>query len=113
MFVNVPPLQRTPLFATDAYHQKTLESEAIQIWNDELNARIKGVQGNVFTLDMHSLLTNVLDNYRSFGFSSNWYCLSRCEYSPGQYVWTNNFHPSATVHDLLAKQAASLVYDAK
>lgn len=136
LFINVPPVQRSPLTKAQGYNATTLESAAIDIFNVQLgnmvetlrqNASIAGETVTVTTFDAYSLFTSVLENPDVSTFTSGYqnittYCPAyengtptmdylnvTCGIPVNEYFWLNTLHPTYPMHDFLASRIAMML----
>jgi phospholipase/lecithinase/hemolysin len=71
LFLNVPPVDRSPLTMGQGVASEVEEKADIAAWNSmvaSMAAKLKGnySDANVFTFDTNALFTEVLDNPDSF-----------------------------------------------
>ncbi|PQE11689.1 fungal cellulose binding domain-containing protein [Rutstroemia sp. NJR-2017a WRK4] len=131
-FLNVPPVDRSPLsLANDAAYQQQ-EKLDIAAWNTlvtDLAQNLKKTFSdvNVFTVDAHSIFTKVLDNPASYPQTALYknttaYCAAyqngtpttnytdpSCYIPVNQYFWLNSLHPTYPMHDVLAQGVAQVL----
>lgn len=134
LFLNVPPIQRSPLTTSQIPLASTAESYAISIFNVGLQDLVQELQQNasiagdttltVTTFDTYSLFTAVLDDpgvsqitagYRNTtgycpayedGMPTMTYFNESCGIPVNEYFWLNTLHPTYPMHDLLAERIA-------
>ncbi|KAH8808553.1 hypothetical protein F5884DRAFT_673363 [Xylogone sp. PMI_703] len=134
LFLNVPPVDRSPLITGQGASAETLEKADITAWNDAVVAMAQGLKAahsdvNVFVYDTNSIFTEVLDNPASFPQTSIYqnttaYCVAyengtpttdyfdpSCGVPVNEYFWLNSLHPTYPMHDVLAEQVSLLLKD--
>lgn len=136
LFLNIPPVQRSPLTQSQGYDASVLEFQAIAIFNNGLanmaeelrqNASLVGEVVNVDVFDAYSLFSAVLDDPQAFEITKQYvnttdYCAayengtftmtsfdSSCVAPVNDYFWLNSLHPTYPMHDLLASSIAESV----
>jgi len=129
-FLNVPPVDRSPLSLANSVTDQAIEKADIASWNDALISLAKSIKTdkpdvNVFTIDTNKYFTEVLDNPKSFPQTALYknttnYCdayangtptddylnATACGIPVNQYFWLNTLHPTYPMHDVLAQQVA-------
>jgi phospholipase/lecithinase/hemolysin len=133
LFLNVPPVQRSPLTMGQGPNASAAESEAIMIFNNGLFdianslqevAANSNVPVNIDIFDAYSLFNSVLDNPKTSPQTAGYinttdYCLAyengtaeltsfdtSCVAPLDAYFWLNSLHPTFPMHDLLASEIA-------
>ena len=136
LFINVPPVQRSPLTTAQGPNASTVEAEAIAIFNAgffnisnalEHTASSSNARISVNMFDAYSLFNTVLDNPRTYPQTSGFinttdYCpayengtAALTEFDPScsapldAYFWLNSLHPTFPMHDLLASKIADML----
>lgn len=140
LFLNVPPVDRSPLTVSGGTYSTTTEKADIA----DFNARIVSMVANLtrvhpdstsFIFDTNALFTQVLDNPKSTPQTSGYknttnYCTDYMNGTPAwdtldadcgipvnQYFWLNTLHPTYPVHNAtaaaIAKQLASKAKNVK
>lgn len=127
LIVNVPPMERTPLFVAQGKAVQNMVEVAsldfdaqlgdnFEKWTAARNttavARKNGYLGQAKIFDVHSLFTVLLDNAKVLGYyDTENFCLAyaygtatRNTQLPGclptsAYFWLNTLHPLWTVHE--------------
>jgi phospholipase/lecithinase/hemolysin len=72
LFINVPPVDRSPLTIGQGKTAQDLEKKAIETWNTKLGSTVRtsltgqGKAANVWMVDSNAIFTKVLDNPASF-----------------------------------------------
>ncbi|KAH6678458.1 hypothetical protein B0J14DRAFT_323102 [Halenospora varia] len=128
-FLNVPPVDRSPLALTNDAASQAAEKADIAAWNDALVNMTKSLKAakpdvNIFIIDANQLFTKVLDNPKSFPQTASLknttaYCTSyengtpaentftaSCGVPVNQYFWLNSLHPTSPMHEVLAEGVA-------
>ncbi|KAL3427750.1 Thermolabile hemolysin 2 [Phlyctema vagabunda] len=129
-FLNVPPVDRSPLMLAEDASAQEGERADILAWNNLVldlanNLKTSHPEANVFTIDTHDLFTKVLDNPASFPQTALYknttaYCAAyqngtptpdtldpSCSIPVNEYLWLNSLHPTYPIHDALAEVVAS------
>lgn len=128
-FLNVPPVDRSPLTIAQGASAQALEKAAIADWNcliKDMAKKLKSTHpdANVFTVDAWLAFTEVLDRPSSFpqtalyknttnycvvyeyGTSTTDYFDPSCGIPVNEYFWLNSLHPTYPMHDVLAEVVA-------
>ncbi|ESZ99189.1 hypothetical protein SBOR_0396 [Sclerotinia borealis F-4128] len=131
-FLNVPPADRSPLSISGGAASQAQEKLDIADWNDRLAALAQNLKRtfsdvNIFTIDVHALFTNVLDNPKSFPQTAVYqnttaYCIAyengtptpnytdpSCYIPVNEYFWLDSLHPTYPMHDILAQGVAKVL----
>jgi len=130
LFLNVPPVDRSPLAKANTAAQQATEKADIAAWNAALISLAKALKQdrsdvNIFTVDTNKYFTEVLDNPKSYPATSLYknttaYCTAyangtptddylnatACEIPVNEYFWLNSLHPTYPMHDVLAQQVS-------
>ncbi|KAK5560762.1 hypothetical protein LTR46_001070 [Exophiala xenobiotica] len=129
VFLNVPPVDRSPLTASSGPAAQALEASRIALFNSRIatlaaNLAHADKQNAVFLYDTHTLFEEVLDNPQQFPQTAPYrnttdYCLdyengtaamdtlnASCVYPVNEYFWLNSLHPTYPMHDLLSSKVA-------
>ncbi|EME81427.1 carbohydrate esterase family 16 protein [Pseudocercospora fijiensis CIRAD86] len=132
LFINVPPVNRSPLTMAQPYQSQTQERKDIEAWNANLTTMVndlhkKHKDTTVFPFDAYKLFGQVLDDPCSFdktypyknttsyceayaNGTPDWYTYNAtCGISVDQYFWLNSLHPTFRMHDLLAQQIGDVL----
>lgn len=125
LFMNLPPLDRTPgnvLKATPSPN-----TTMINWWDSSLTSHMhtfaaNNPSANPFTFDVNTFLNNVLDHPDKYNIKNvTGYCASynqpyinQAPESYGclpldEYAWFNNGHMTSHVHEILAKEVAQFL----
>ncbi|KAL1960604.1 hypothetical protein VTO42DRAFT_7183 [Malbranchea cinnamomea] len=131
LFLNVPPVDRSPLTIEQNEQAQVLENAAIQNFNSRiatLATKVQTLYGTrVFLLDTHAIFTAVLDNPASYAETAvyknltkycdayqngtpDWYTFTpECGIPVNEYFWLNSLHPTFPVHNATAREVAALL----
>ncbi|RPD57450.1 hypothetical protein L226DRAFT_615111 [Lentinus tigrinus ALCF2SS1-7] len=109
-FVNVPPIDRSPLMLAQSADAQALEKTVIAGFNSKLASRVasfKAANSGVTTWiwDSNAAFTTVLNNPTSYGF------VDATSYGGANDFWGNNYHPSSAAHDIWGKDVAAVLAD--
>ncbi|KAI0800239.1 hypothetical protein C8Q74DRAFT_1235266 [Fomes fomentarius] len=110
LFVNVPPIDRSPLMLGQSQDAQALEKQVIAGYNSKLVARaasLKAANSGVKTWiwDSNTAFTTVLNNPTKFGFAD------ATSYGNAGSFWGNNYHPSAAAHEIFGQNVSSVLAD--
>ncbi|KAI0391763.1 hypothetical protein F5Y17DRAFT_439248 [Xylariaceae sp. FL0594] len=128
VFLNVPPLDRTPLIIPQGADAVALSKADVAAWNQKVVSLAKTVKAkgntNVWVYDSNKSFGEVIDNPASHPESANLknttgYCadyqngtpaqdtfIPSCGVPVNQYFWLNNLHPTSAIHEVVAKGIA-------
>lgn len=132
LFLNVPPVDRSPLTVGQGAAAQALEKTTIDTWNANVSAMASNLSATytdatVFVFDTHELFEAVLDDPQSYpqtapylnttdycfwyeNGTSSWYTEDpRCGPSVDEYFWLNSLHPTFRVHNATAAEIAGLL----
>ncbi|KAL9112294.1 MAG: hypothetical protein Q9227_003412 [Pyrenula ochraceoflavens] len=127
LFLNVPPVDRSPLTTAQGPASSALEKSDIADWNSRLTSyttrlRQQHRDSTVFLFDTNALFNTVLDDPRRFAETAGYknttgYCEAymngtpngttfdgSCAYPVDEYFWLNSLHPTFPMHRLLARE---------
>ncbi|KAK8023145.1 carbohydrate esterase family 16 protein [Apiospora marii] len=134
LFLNVPPVDRSPLTVgqgATAVEREAADIAAFNALTAALAADLAaegqdgGDKANVWTYDVHALFTEVLDRPAAYEATAGYanttgFCAAYQNGTPNQdtldpacgvpvneYFWLNNLHPTYPVHDVVAEQVAA------
>jgi len=106
LFINVPPIQRSPLMIryTDVAGLKVQET-VIEGFNSRLAEKIASFEGShpgvvTYQWDSYSFFTKILDDPTKYGFPDS------TSYGSDEDFWGNDFHPSSPAQVLIGKDIA-------
>ncbi|KAK0212110.1 hypothetical protein DFS33DRAFT_1389124 [Desarmillaria ectypa] len=109
LFVNVPPIDRSPLMLTQPESSRALEKSVIEGFNRKLTARAASLEANhsdvtTWIWDSNAAFTPILDDPTSFGFKD------ATNYGDGADIfWGDNYHPSSYVHAYFGQDVAKVL----
>ncbi|KAI0657770.1 hypothetical protein C8Q70DRAFT_1046069 [Cubamyces menziesii] len=108
LFINVPPVDRSPLMLSQAASAQALEKQVIAGYNTKLVARATAFQAandgvKTWIWDSNTAFTTVLDNPTAYGF------VDATSYGGQGDFWGNNYHPSSAAHDIWARGVAAVL----
>ncbi|PVF98082.1 hypothetical protein CPB86DRAFT_386962 [Serendipita vermifera] len=110
LFLNVPPIQRTPFQLGNADEtSRVAEYKVIQGYNRKLKDKLKAFEKShrgVTTLlyDTDALLTKLLDNPQAYGFAN-----ATGYGDVDDLIWCNDYHISPKANYYIAKDVAKLL----
>ncbi|KAF9528965.1 GDSL lipase/esterase [Crepidotus variabilis] len=102
LFVNVPPVDRTPMILRNTPAQQATERDIINSYNSKLADRVTAFVSNNNVghgiYDSHSQFTQILNNPTQYGFKD------ATSYGSGNnFFWGNDYHPSSKAHQLFGQ----------
>ncbi|KAJ7837904.1 hypothetical protein B0H13DRAFT_2239814 [Mycena leptocephala] len=108
LFINVPPIDRSPLMLAQSTSAQALEKSVIAGFNTKLAAKIaafKAANSGVTTWiwDSNAAFTTILNSPTQFGF------VDAVSFGNTGDFWGNNYHPATAAHQIFAKQIAALL----
>ncbi|PPR01412.1 hypothetical protein CVT24_006250 [Panaeolus cyanescens] len=109
LFVNVPPLDRSPLQLASNPESQALEKAVIEGYNTRLVAKAKAFQKankgvTLYFWDSNKAFTRILDNPQAYGFKD------ATSYGPGDDIfWGDNYHPSSAAHKFFGEEVGRQV----
>jgi len=129
LFLNVPPVDRSPLTQAEGAAAAALEAADLAAFNTDVVNMATALKkthtdANVFTFDTNSLFTKVLNNPASFPQTSIYknttnFCVAyengtpaentfdaSCGIPVNEYFWLNSLHPTYPMHNVLAQEVA-------
>lgn len=132
LFLNVPPVDRSPLTAAQGAAAQALEDTAINTWNANVSALASNLSSTysdatVFVFDTHQLFEAVLDDPAAYpqtaayvnvtdycpwyeNGTASWYTEdARCGASVDEYFWLNSLHPTFRVHNATAAEIVGML----
>ncbi|OQN98525.1 hypothetical protein B0A48_15786 [Cryoendolithus antarcticus] len=127
LFLNVPPVDRSPLTAAQGAASQAAEKVAIAAWNANVTALAANLtksykDATAFVFDTNAAFTQVLDNPASHvetapcknttGYcdaymngTPTWYTFNAsCTYSVDEYFWLNSLHPTFRMMNVTAQE---------
>lgn len=108
LFINVPPIDRSPLMLSQGAAAQSLEASVIAGYNAKLAQRAQWLQGNntgvqTWLWDSNAAFTTVLNNPTAYGFVDN------TSYGSTGDFWGNNYHPSSAAQEIWAQGVAKVL----
>ncbi|KAK8045368.1 hypothetical protein PG993_005392 [Apiospora rasikravindrae] len=132
LFLNVPPVDRSPLTlgqGATAVEREAADIAAFNALTAELAANLAGTEegegANVWAYDVHTLFAEVLDRPGAYEATAGYanttaFCEAyqngtpnldtsdpACGIPVNEYFWLNSLHPTYPMHDVVAEQVAS------
>ncbi|KIL53904.1 carbohydrate esterase family 16 protein, partial [Amanita muscaria Koide BX008] len=111
-FINVPPVNRSPLVRARGVESQDTERAVIQGYNDKLLTRITNFGQNhpdvrTWFWDSHAAFTAILDDPARYGFRdvTSWNPIDPA------YFWGNDYHPGSTAHKIFAQEMRNSLQD--
>ncbi|KAK0466549.1 SGNH hydrolase-type esterase domain-containing protein [Armillaria novae-zelandiae] len=106
LFLNVPPIDRSPLMLAQSDWSQTTEKSVIEGFNTKLTARAASLKANhsgvtTWIWDSNAAFTTILDSPTTYGFDD----ATTFGDSPGLF-WINNLHPTSPAHEYFGKDVA-------
>ncbi|KAI1118323.1 carbohydrate esterase family 16 protein [Nemania sp. NC0429] len=131
VFINVPPLDRTPLIIPQGATAVSLSKADVTAWNQKVVDLAKTLKTkadtNVWVYDSNKSFGDVMNNPKSHPESAGLknttaFCAAyqngtpspttldpSCGVPANQYFWLNNLHPTSAIHEVVARGIASLL----
>ncbi|KAJ6468521.1 hypothetical protein C8R47DRAFT_805640 [Mycena vitilis] len=108
LFINVPPIDRSPLMLAQPAASQALEKSVIAGFNTKLAAKISSFEANntgvtTWLWDSNAAFTTILNAPTQFGF------VDAVSYGNTGDFWGNNYHPATAAHQIFAKQISTLL----
>ncbi|KAF5355158.1 hypothetical protein D9756_005598 [Leucocoprinus leucothites] len=109
LFVNVPPIDRSPLMLAQGQSACAAENLVITHFNTKLAAKIASFKASnsgvtTYTWDSHSQFATILNSPATYGFKD------ATSYGSGSNIfWGNNYHPSSYAHKYFGQQVGNNV----
>ncbi|KAK0446950.1 uncharacterized protein EV420DRAFT_1714401 [Desarmillaria tabescens] len=109
LFVNVPPIDRSPLMLAQSTSSQALEKSVIAGFNSKLVTRAAALEANhscvkTWIWDSNAAFTAILDDPTSYGFQD------ATSYGDGATIfWGNNYHPSSYAHAYFGQDVAKVL----
>jgi len=132
LFLNVPPVDRSPLTQAEGATAAAEEAADLAAFNSHVTNLATTLKKtltdtNVFTFDTNSLFTKVLDKPASFPQTAIYknttnFCVAyengtpaentfdaSCGVPVNEYFWLNSLHPTYPMHNVLAQEVSLLL----
>ncbi|GAM88944.1 hypothetical protein ANO11243_069780 [Dothideomycetidae sp. 11243] len=129
LFLNVPPIQKSPFGVMVASLQRGPYAAAVHDWNERIatlasNLTATYADASATVFDSYDLFNKVIDNPCSNTLTCAYkdtanYCTAyqsgtpapdtkdpSCEFAADEYLWLNSFHPTFRVHQAMAQAIA-------
>ncbi|KAJ6534176.1 hypothetical protein B0H19DRAFT_1185452 [Mycena capillaripes] len=108
LFINVPPIDRSPLMLAQSTAAQALEKTVIAGFNTKLAAKIASFKASnsgvtTWLWDSNAAFTTILNAPTQFGF------VDAVSFGNTGDFWGNNYHPSAAAHQIFGKQISTLL----
>ncbi|KAK0446963.1 uncharacterized protein EV420DRAFT_1714429, partial [Desarmillaria tabescens] len=109
LFLNVPPVDRSPLMLAQSTSSQALEKSVIAGFNSKLVARAAALEANyscvkAWMWDSNAAFTAILDDPTSYGFQD------ATSYGDGDGLfWLNNLHPTSYAHAYFGQDVANVL----
>jgi len=108
LFINVPPIDRSPLMLAQSASAQAQEKSVIADFNSQLSAAISkfGASNSgvhTWLWDSNAAFTTVLNSPRTYGF------VDATSYGNTGDFWGNNYHPSSAAHQIWAQEIGQVL----
>jgi len=108
LFVNVPPIDRSPLMLAQSTSAQSAEKTVIAGFNTKLVAKIASFKANntgvsTWLFDSNTAFSTVLNSPTTYGF------VDATSYGNTGDFWGNNYHPSAAAQTIFGSQVGQLL----
>jgi hypothetical protein len=108
LFLNVPPIDRSPLMQAQGASATGAEALVIADFNAKLAAAATAWGANhtgarTWLYDAHTAFGTILDNSKAYGFVDN------TSYGGTGDFWGNNYHPASAASVMFGAQVGSLL----
>ncbi|KAK2464397.1 hypothetical protein APHAL10511_003545 [Amanita phalloides] len=112
LFINVPPMERSPHFLSLPKLNQTAEKNVIDGFNCKLQTRINWFDGNhsdisLWQWDAHAAFSDILDHPCYYGFKDS---TSYGSNNP-KYFWSGKYHPSSAAHWIFAGKIQEVLWN--
>ncbi|KNZ74350.1 Thermolabile hemolysin [Termitomyces sp. J132] len=109
LFVNVPPIDRSPLMTAQGTSATSLEASVITGFNSKLSQYAAAFKANntgvtIYFWDSNTQFSTILDNPSAYGFIDN-----STIGSNSNDFWGNNYHPSSYAHYYFGQEVGQVV----
>ncbi|CAA7260315.1 unnamed protein product [Cyclocybe aegerita] len=104
LFVNVPPIERSPLMLRESTESQAGERAVITGFNSRLVAKANAFAAansgvKTFFWDSHAQFTTILNSPQTYGFKD------ATSYGSGSDIfWGNDYHPSSFAHKFFGQE---------
>lgn len=108
LFINVPPVDRSPMMVAQGTSATSLEKSVIAGFNSKLAARVSNLTSThsgvkTWLWDSNARFSQILDNPTAFGFIDN------SSYGNTGDFWGNNYHPSSGAQVIFGNDIGSFL----
>ncbi|KAI5122325.1 hypothetical protein M0805_002492 [Coniferiporia weirii] len=108
LFLNVPPIDRSPLMLAEDASAQALEKTVIAGFNSKLAGRVTQLKANntgvsTWLWDSNAAFTQVLDDPTAFGF------IDATSYGGTGDFWGNNYHSSSSAQQIWGQNVSSVL----
>ncbi|KAG9009740.1 hypothetical protein FRB90_008161 [Tulasnella sp. 427] len=109
LFINVPPVDRSPLMLAQGSTSTAVEKSVINTFNTKLAAKISTFKSansgtTTWLYDSNAKVTQILNSPTTYGFQD-----ATSYGTASNLAWCNNYHVSPGVHHYLALDIKSLL----
>jgi phospholipase/lecithinase/hemolysin len=132
LFLNVPPVDRSPLTKSAGLSAQPLEAEAIADWNDRVSSLSKSLtkkhnDATSFVFNTHKVFSRVIEHPCAYPQTCPYkntteFCTAyqngtptptsfdpACGVPVDEYLWLNSLHPTFRMHEAIAAQIVKLI----
>ncbi|KAL0955540.1 hypothetical protein HGRIS_001776 [Hohenbuehelia grisea] len=108
LFVNVPPVDRSPLMISQGANAQSTEKTVILGFNSKLAAKIDAFKAShagvqTWLWDSNAAFTTILNSPRTYGFND----ATSVGTGSGNF-WGDVYHPSSAAHKIFGQQVADV-----
>ncbi|KAI0343567.1 hypothetical protein BDW22DRAFT_1344558 [Trametopsis cervina] len=106
LFINVPPIDRSPLMIPQGTSATNAEKTVIAGFNSKLAQRVATLASTgaqTWLFDSNAAFTTVLNNPTKYGF------VDATSYGNTGDFWGNNYHPSSAAQTIFGQQISQLL----
>ncbi|EIN06932.1 hypothetical protein PUNSTDRAFT_145192 [Punctularia strigosozonata HHB-11173 SS5] len=108
LFINVPPIDRSPLMLAQSTDAQALEKTVIADFNSQLVTYVNQFKANntgvtTWIYDANTAFTTILDSPTTYGF------VDATSYGNTGDFWGNNYHPSSAAQVMFGEQVGKLL----
>ncbi|KAJ7624134.1 hypothetical protein B0H17DRAFT_963972 [Mycena rosella] len=116
LFINVPPIDRSPLMLAQSAAAQALEKSVIADFNTKLAAKIAAFKAansgartcppalvTTWLWDANAAFTTILNTPTQYGF------VDAVSFGNTGDFWGNNYHPATPAHQIFAQQISKLL----
>ncbi|KAJ7641128.1 hypothetical protein FB45DRAFT_899494 [Roridomyces roridus] len=108
LFINVPPMDRSPLMIAEGTSATSLEAGIITSFNTKLAAKTAAFKASnsgvkTWTWDAWTEFSTILNSPTTYGF------VDAVSFGNTGDFWGNNYHPGPAAHQIFASKIAALL----